>query len=84
MNTEFILALCAALGIWMVVGRSIWHWGPGMRKHTVQCPQNELPLRVVVDQREGDFGSLVMANVTQCSLFGSRPPNCGKECLSRL
>lgn len=40
--------------------------------------------RVVVELREGDFGSLRVADVNACSLFPGEPLACDKECLARL
>ena len=84
MNTVLILAVLAVLGIWFVVGRSMWRSGPGRWQHIVRCPKNDLPAKLLVEQKEGDFGSLVMADVARCSLFPDRQPLCRKECLSRL
>ncbi len=84
MYTAIILAILAALGVWFVVARSVWRSGPGRRKYSTECPENGLAVKVTVDQKEGDFGSLVKADVLQCSLFSPGPPNCGKECLGRL
>ena len=78
------LAVVAVLTAWAVLFLTIRRWGPGRAKRWVRCPTKRVQAKVVVEQREGDFGSLRVTDVAACSLFPDAPLTCGKECLARL
>ena len=84
MNTQLTVALLMALGFLLVAGYGIWQWGPGLRTHAVKCPELKLGARVLVDQREAEFGNLKFTDIKRCSLLKDRPVDCGKECLGKL
>ena len=84
MNLAMLWAVLGVLSAWGIVLFSIWRWGPGRAKHSVLCPEKQLRAKLVVEQREGDFGSLRANDVAACSLFPEGPLNCNKECLARL
>lgn len=77
----------AGLGVllaWAVFFYTIKRWGPGRASRSVACPQKKVRARVLVEQREGDFGRLRVVDVTACSLFPGSPLTCNKECLARF
>ena len=84
METAIAVAVVAVLSAWAVVAFAIWRWGPGRRKLSVRCPTRQVRGRIMVEQREGEFGSLRVADVVGCSLLPEGPPTCGKQCLPRL
>lgn len=76
--------VAGVLSAWAVVAYTIRRWGPGRARRRVDCPTQKVKARVRVEQREGDFGSLRVADVSACSLFPGEPVACDKECLARL
>lgn len=84
METAMAAAVAAVLSAWAVVGFAIRRWGPGRARRSVRCPTTSLRARVVVDQGEGDFGSLRVSDVVSCSLLPDGPLTCGKKCLSQF
>ena len=46
--------------------------------------EKRVGVKVLADQREGDFGCLRVVEVKECSLFGNATVPCGKGCLARL
>ena len=83
MDSAMAIAVVAVLTGWAVVCLAIRRWGPGRAKRRVRCPTKRVRAKVVVEQREGDFGSLRATDVLTCSLFPAAPLTCGKECLNR-
>lgn len=65
---------------WTIAGYAIWKWGPGLRKRFVRCPERKVRARVLADQREAEFGSLRVVDVTECSLLTPAQMNCSKQC----
>lgn len=83
MESIVAIQVVGVLLAWSVAAYAIWKWGPGLRKRSVRCPEKKLRAKVLADQREAEFGSLRVTDVTACSLFAGAPL-CGKECLGRL
>lgn len=84
MESIVAIQVVGVLLAWLVAAYAIWKWGPGLRKRSVRCPEKKVRAKVLVDQREAEFGSLRVTDVTACSLFADAPLTCGKECLGRL
>lgn len=84
MDAALLVAVMAVLSAWAVFVYGLRRWGPGTAKRGVRCPVQRVRAQVVVEQREGDFGSLRVTDVRACSLFPEVPLRCGKECLARL
>jgi len=84
MTSTLVLAIVGGLVFWTIVGYAIWQWGPGLRKRSVRCPELKRRARVLADQREGEFGSLVVTDVKSCSLINGPALTCSKQCLSHL
>ena len=84
MDTLQLVEVVGVLGSWGVLAVAIRRWGPGRAKRTVRCPITKGRARIVVEQKEGDFGSLRVADVTACSLFPETLLTCDKECLARV
>lgn len=84
MDTLHLVEVVGVLGAWGVLALAIRRWGPGRAKRSVRCPTKQVAAKVVVEQEEGDFGSLRVADVTACSLFPETLLTCDKECLARL
>ncbi len=64
---------------------SVRRWGPGRRKRSVRCPEKKQRAKVLVEHREGDYGSVYAADVIACSLLPKeKPVTCKKKCLDRL
>jgi len=79
-----VLAMAAVAGAWGVFAYTVRRWGPGRRRRSVRCPEKKRRARLVVEQREGDFGSLRVVDVDACSLLPEGPVTCGKECLEKF
>ncbi|MDA2913162.1 hypothetical protein MYX77_04245 [Acidobacteriia bacterium AH_259_A11_L15] len=84
METVQIVAILGVLAAWAVLFYTILRWGPGLAGRSVRCPQKDVRAKLVVEQREDEFGSLRVVDVRKCSLFPDSPITCNKECLSRL
>lgn len=84
MDTLHMVEVVGVLGAWGVLALAIRRWGPGRAKRSVRCPTKQVRAKVVVEQGEGDFGSLRVSDVTRCSLFRDAPLTCAKECLAKL
>lgn len=84
MDSIIILEVAAVIVCWIIATYAIWKWGPGFRRRSVKCPEKRMRARVTTDQREAEFGCLLAADVTDCSLSSDKPLGCGKECLSHL
>lgn len=84
MDTIQLVQVIGVLGAWTVLGLAIRRWGPGCAKRSVKCPVKHTRAKVVVEQKEGDFGSLRVADVTACSLLPDAPLTCDKECMAHL
>lgn len=84
MNAMVAVEVVAVLGMLAVFALAVWYWGPGEREHIVKCPEKKINAKVLVEQREGDFGRLRMADIERCSLLPEGPVACDKACLSHL
>lgn len=84
MDAIVAVEVIGVLSAWVVLGYTIWRWGPGRVRRSVRCPVRKARAKVQVEQRESEFGRLYMADVNTCSLFPDSPPDCGKECLTRF
>jgi hypothetical protein len=82
MTPNLVLAIVGGLVLWVIVGYAIWRWGPGLRQRSVRCPLLKRRARILADQQEADFGSLVMVDVKSCSLASGPARTCSKECVS--
>ena len=84
MNTQLVASVFGVLAVWSTAFYSIRHWGPGRAKRSVECPTRHRKARVLVEQREGDFGCLRVVDAVACSLAPESPLTCGKECLTQF
>jgi hypothetical protein len=84
MDLPMILVLLAVISSWTVLGLTIRRWGPGHARRWVRCPEHRKRAKVGVEQREGDFGRLRVADITDCSLHPGTPLPCDKDCLRQL
>lgn len=84
MDPIVLLEILAVLAAWALVFFGIRRWGPGRSRHWVRCPEHKKRARVLVDYKEGDFGSVRATDVKACSLLPEQPPTCDKECLTKL
>jgi hypothetical protein len=84
MDLAIVLEVIAVVAAWGVLGLTIKRWGPGHAKRRVHCPEWKVRAKVGVEQGEGDFGRLRVADVTTCSLFPGAALTCDKECLRQL
>ena len=82
MSTTLIvwLALVAVAVILATALLYIRQWGPGVVTRHVRCPEKHKDARVTFVQKEGDFGSLIVADVLKCSLLPQGPVTCNKAC----
>ena len=78
------LAIMGVLVSWIIAGYAIWKWGPGLRKRWVRCPENRGRATVLADQREAEFGSLHVVDITACTLVNTTELNCSKQCRAHL
>ena len=84
MERIIVLAIVGVVICWIVAAFAIRKWGPGPRKCSVWCPTKKYLAKVVVEQREGEFGCLAVVDVKNCEFFPGQPLPCGKECLAHL
>ena len=73
----------ALLGVATILGAALLYirqWGPGIITRRVRCPEKHVDAKVTFVQAEGDFGSLLVTDVTDCSLFPGAPVTCTKAC----
>ncbi len=84
MSLSLLLAVGIVLMSFAIAGYAIWQWGPGLRERSVMCPMLRRSAKVLVDQREAEFGNLKMADIRQCSLLHGPEVTCSKECLRFL
>ena len=75
------LAIMGVLIAWVLAVAAIWHWGPGLWRRAILCPEKKAPASVSFVRKEGAFGSLQVADVKECSLFPDAPVTCEKHCL---
>lgn len=83
METAQLVAILTVLVAWAVAFYTIRRWGPGRARRAVRCPEKKARARVVVEQRESEFGRLAVTDVTACSLLDG-PVTCDKACLARF
>lgn len=79
-----ILMGIGVLAAWAVLAITIRRWGPSFANRSIRCPTKKVRARVRVEQREGEFGSLLTTDVKTCSLFPDAPLACDKGCLARF
>jgi len=84
MDITMILAVVAVLSAWGVTALALRRWGPGRARRRTRCPRAGKQAKVMVEQQEADFASLVVTDVVSCSLFPNAPLTCEKECFRRL
>lgn len=84
METAQLVAIATVVCVWAVAVLTIRRWGPGRARRSVRCPEKNRRARLEVEQREGEFGRLRVADVTACSLLPAARVDCGKECLARF
>jgi len=84
MDLALALAVAAVVAAWVVFFLAVRRWGPGRARRWVRCPTHKLSAKLLVEQREADFGRLRVTDVVACSLLPHRPLDCGKECLDRF
>ena len=79
-----VVAILAVVAAWSVFAYTVWRWGPGRRHRTVRCPEKKRRARLVVEQREAEFGALQVTDVSACSLLPEGPVTCDKACLQKF
>ncbi|MEE8607672.1 MAG: hypothetical protein V3S55_08715 [Nitrospiraceae bacterium] len=85
MDVLVAVEVVAVLTAWGFLFLSVRRWGPGRRKRSVRCPEKKQRAKVLVEHREGDYGSVYAADVIACSLLPKeKPVTCEKKCLDRL
>ena len=82
MYPTIVLAVLAVLLIGLLASFAIWYWGPRLWNRFLLCPEKNIPARVILQRKEGSFGSLEMTDVKECSLFAGGPVTCDKHCVS--
>ena len=82
--TSFLAGFAGLLIIWVVAGLAVRHWGPGVARHTVRCPETRTSAHVSVQYTESGFGAVQASDIVTCSLFGGGPVTCDRACLRRL
>ena len=82
-ETQIAAFLVVALW-WMIAATAILRWGPGNVTRWVRCPSEKVRAQVRVQQGESDFGSLLVLDVSACSLMPGPVVTCGEECLAHL
>ena len=73
----------ALLGVAAILGATLLYireWGPGLVVRRIRCPVKEVEAKVTFLQKEGDFGSMKVEDVVECSLFDNAPVTCEKKC----
>jgi len=82
MDAAILLAIVVVLSLGATLALLVQRWGAGNARRRVRCPENRKRATIVVEEREGSFGSLVVSDVLSCSLL---PPGrrvaCGKDCV---
>ncbi len=84
MEAAWALAVLAVIASWAVLAWTLWRWGPGQGHRRIRCPEKRVRARVGVELREGDFGRLLITDITTCSLLPGQLVACSKECLRQL
>jgi len=79
-----VLAFIWVILVWSALAMAIRHWGLGLARRRVRCPETHARAEVRVVQVEPSFGAIRTGDVTACSLFGGGPVSCDKPCLARL
>ena len=83
--SALIKVAIAAVGVcWTITAYAIWNWGPGLRKRSVRCPENQKIALVLAEQREAEFASLRVVDVKECSLLTPGHPACSKQCRAAM
>ena len=65
---SLVFAIVGGVVLWGIAGWAIWQWGPGLRNRSVRCPVLKRRAKVLADQREAEFGSLMVVDAKSCSL----------------
>ncbi len=73
MDATLVLGLMAVLSAWALTSVAIWRWGPGRAKPPDTLSDQTGVGQRLVEQREGDLGSLRVTDVVACSLFPDGP-----------
>jgi hypothetical protein len=79
---SLVFAIVGGVVLWGIAGWAIWQWGPGLRNRSVRCPVLKRRAKVLADQREAEFGSLMVVDAKSCSLAPGQALTCSKGCLS--
>jgi len=79
-----ILAVLWVILVWGTLYVAIRHWGPGIARRGVSCPETRTRAKVNVLQVEPHFGAIQARDIVACSLFGGGPVACDKKCLAQL
>ena len=79
-----LVVLAGVVLMWLIVAVVVGRWGPGIIRRIVRCPEKRSVARVSVLYKEAGFGSVRAEDVVNCSLLGSGPVSCDKDCLSRV
>ena len=70
--------------VWVTFAIGVAHWGPGVARRRVRCPEKNTRARLAVLHSEPSFGAIQASDVLACSLLGKAPVTCDKRCLARL
>jgi hypothetical protein len=56
----------------------------GLVSRRIACPERGRRARIEVLYTEPEWGTLKVADIVRCSVFGSAPVSCAKKCLGLL
>ena len=84
---DFVVAGFGLLAVWGIATWASSNWGARVKTWEVWCPVHKKEARIVAIQRQAQVvpagAAFQILDVKRCSLFGSVPVTCGKECLER-
>lgn len=80
----FLTAIAWVALVWVTFAVAVAHWGPGVARRLVRCPEKKARARLAVLHTEPSFGAIQAHDVLACSLLGDGPVTCDKRCLARL
>jgi hypothetical protein len=79
-----LLAIGWVVLVWVTFAFAVAHWGPGVARRGVRCPEKNARAKLRVLETEPSFGAIRASDVLRCSLLGAGPVSCDKRCLARL
>jgi hypothetical protein len=83
-----LLAIGWVVLVWVTFAFAVAHWGPGVARRRVRCPEKNARAKLRVLETEppdgSGFGAIRASDVLRCSLLGAGPVSCEKRCLAKL